>query len=196
MTTQLQIEAKPDVARPASRMTPDKLKSIIARHHFCTLATTSTDGNPHIVAVTYQLVDGHLYVATAISSKKARNIRANPRVAVHIPVRQYPMGPPWSVQFQTTASILEPNDPDLVRLLESGRLQEPPLAPAALAPLKKIAGIGVMKEPDGCFLKVKLPRKIHTYGLGLSFREVMRDLAHGDRTIVVDWAPKSAEGGE
>lgn len=168
---------------PQSRTTPEKLKPIIARRHFCTLATASASGAPHIVGVTYQYVDDHLYIATGAPSKKARNIRENPRVAVHIPVRQYPFGPPWSIQFQGTASVLDNDDPEIVRLLESGKIALPPLLPERL---KKITRFGIIKEPDGCFLKVKPARKIHTYGVGLSLREVFRDLAHADRTVIMD----------
>src|SRR2546422_5756344 len=100
-----------------SRTTPEKLKRIIAKRHFCTLATASAAGAPHIVGVTYQYVDGNLYFATGLDTKKARNIRQNPRVAVHVPVRQYPMGPPWSVQFQGTASVIDRDDPEIVSLL-------------------------------------------------------------------------------
>jgi nitroimidazol reductase NimA-like FMN-containing flavoprotein (pyridoxamine 5'-phosphate oxidase superfamily) len=159
------------------------LKRIIARRHFCTLATASADGAPHIVGVTYQYVDGHLYIATGAPSKKARNIRENPRVAVHIPVRQYPFGPPWSVQFQGVASVLDYDDPKIVRLLESGKIALPPLLPEWL---KKITRFGILKEPDGCFLRIRPAKKIHTYGIGLSFREVFRSLAHADRTVIMD----------
>ena len=168
---------------PHNRTTPEKLKRIIAKRHFCTLATASAGGAPHLVGVTYQYVDGHLYIATGAPSKKARNIRENPRVAVHIPVRQYPMGPPWSVQFQGTASVLDNDDPEIVRLLESGKIVLPPLLPKWL---KKITRVGTLEEPDGCFLKVKPARKIHTYGIGISMREVLRSVAHADRTVIVE----------
>jgi hypothetical protein len=140
------------------------------------------DGTPHIVGVTYQYLDGYLYVATGAHSKKARNIRANARVAVHIPVRQYPVGPPWSVQFQGTASILDIDDPEITGLLRSGHL-------------KRITGHGLLNEPDGCFLKVKPARRIHTYGIGLSLREVVRDIAHGDRTVTLDERMPAEIGG-
>ena len=57
---------------------------------FCTLAT-STGEQPHVVGVLYVAVGGVLYVSTHRTSKKARNVEANPRVAVCIPIRRYPM---------------------------------------------------------------------------------------------------------
>ena len=183
MTTPLPTRKKLKEKEPASRTTPEKLRRIIEKRHFCTLATTSASGAPHIAGVTYQYLDGYLYVATGAYSKKARNIRANPRVAVHIPVRQYPMGSPWSVQFQGTCSVRDKEDSEIVRLLESGKL-------------KSITRFGVLeKEPDGCFLKIKPARKIQTYGLGLSLLEVIRDLPHGDRTVYLDEQTPSRIGG-
>jgi nitroimidazol reductase NimA-like FMN-containing flavoprotein (pyridoxamine 5'-phosphate oxidase superfamily) len=168
MATVSRVATKPK----QTGIAPEKLKRIIASRGFCTLATAAAGGAPHIVGVTYQYVDSNLYIATGAPTKKARNIRENPRVAVHIPVRQYPMGPPWSVQFQGTASVLGRDDPEIVRLLESGKL-------------KKITGHGLLNESDVCFLKVKPARQMHTYGIGLSLREVMRDIAHADRTVTL-----------
>jgi nitroimidazol reductase NimA-like FMN-containing flavoprotein (pyridoxamine 5'-phosphate oxidase superfamily) len=183
MSTPTPVQTTLEQKRPASRTTPDKLRRIIEKRHFCTLATTSASGAPHIAGVTYQYLDGYLYIATGAYSKKARNIRANPRVAVHIPVRQYPFGPPWSVQFRGTCSVLDKDDGEAIRLLESGKL-------------KSITRFGVLeKEPDGCFLKIKPARNIHTYGLGLSLMEVIRDLPHGDRTVILDEQAPSRIGG-
>jgi nitroimidazol reductase NimA-like FMN-containing flavoprotein (pyridoxamine 5'-phosphate oxidase superfamily) len=181
MSTSLATETV-ERQRPATRTTPEKLRRTIAKRHFCTLATASASGAPHIVGVTYQYLDGYLYFATGADTKKVRNIRANPRVAVHIPVRQYPGGPPWSIQFQGAATVLDRDSEEISRLLEAGKL-------------KKITRFGVLKEPDLCFLKIEPARKVHTYGLGLSLLEVMRDLAHSDRTIVLDEPAHGGEGG-
>ncbi len=150
---------------------PEAIKREIVRRSFCTLATASADGAPHAVGINYAFLDGHLYLATSPLSKKVRNIRQNPRVAVYIPVRKYPMGPPWSIQFQGTATVLSRDDPEIVGLLKAGKL-------------KNITRFGLLeKNPDGCFLKVKPARKIHTYGLGIPLLTVLRDTAHGDRTV-------------
>jgi len=166
---------RPNDARAASLA--KKVRKIIAKHGFCSLATVSPDGAPHVVGVNYKYVNGHLYFITYESSKKARNIRSNPKVAIHIAVRQYPLhdlfGPPFSVQFSGTATILSPEDPEIVELLESGKL-------------KSITGHGVLKQPGGCFLKVQPARKIHTYGIGIPALTLIRDVSHGDRTVAVD----------
>ncbi len=151
------------------------VKKEIERRGFCTLATASADGKPHVVGINYALVNGHIYHATSPLSKKVRNIRENPNVAIWIPVRKYPMGPPWSIQFQGTATILLKDDPEIASLLKAGKL-------------KKITRFGVMeKNPDGLFIKVRPARRIHTYGLGIPIRVVLQNTALGDRTVTIEW---------
>jgi nitroimidazol reductase NimA-like FMN-containing flavoprotein (pyridoxamine 5'-phosphate oxidase superfamily) len=154
---------------------PDAIKKEIVRRSFCTLATADADGAPHAVGINYAFVNGHLYLATGRLTKKVSNIRRNPRVAVYIPVRKYPMGPPWSIQFQGTATVLPHDDPEIALLRKAGKL-------------KNITRFGVMEKvgADGCFLKVKPGRKIHTYGLGIPLLTVLRDTSKGDRTVAVD----------
>ena len=144
----------------------------IVRRSFCAFATADADGAPHVVGINYAFVDGHLYLATGRLSKKVRNIRQNPRVAMYIPVRKYPMGPPYSIQFQGTATVLPHDDPEIAGLRKAGKL-------------KNITRFGVMEKvgADGCFLKVKPARKIHTYGLGIPLLTVLRDTSQGDRTV-------------
>jgi len=49
------------------------------------LATTGPDGSPHVVPVWGVLVDGDLFLETgAANTAKARNLAANPAVAVHL----------------------------------------------------------------------------------------------------------------
>lgn len=154
----------------------------IARHHYCTLATSTPNGKPHVVGVQYDFVDGHLYFITYKNTKKVRNISLNQNVAVCIPVPKYPLAPPLSIQFQGTATILEPQDAEIISLLESGKL-------------KKITGHGVLNQPEGCFLKVTPKRKIHTYGLGIPALTLLRDVSHGDRSVSLHEPSPTGKGG-
>ena len=159
-------------ARAAHPSLAMQVQREIVRRSFCTLATADADGAPHAVGINYAFVDGHLYLASGRLTKKVRNIRQNPRVAVFIPVRKYPMGPPWSIQFQGMATVLSHDDPEIAGLRKAGKL-------------KNITRFGVMEKvgADGCFLKVKPARKIHTYGLGIPLLTVLRDTSQGDRTV-------------
>ena len=162
-------------AKAADPSLAKKVQKIIASHSFCSLATATRDGKPHVVGIMYKFVNGHLYFATGISTKKARNIKENPNVSVHIFVRRYtvPVGPPDSLQFSGNAQILSRDDPEIVSLLNAGKL-------------KTITGFGVLKEPDLCFLKVKPSRTMHTYGIGVPLLQFLRDVADADRTVLLD----------
>jgi hypothetical protein len=129
---------------------------------FCTLATTSDAGFPHVAGVLYAAVGTDLYVSTLRWSRKARNVAANPAVAVCIPVRRLPVGPPSSVQFQGRAELLDLDDPGLRRLAASGDL-------------KAVTGHGELELPGGCFLRITPNGRAATYGLGMSLRQFLRD---------------------
>lgn len=134
----------------------------IARQRFCTLATASSSHRPHVAGVLYEAVDTTLYVSTLRSSRKARNIADNPHVGVFIPIRRLPIGPPSSVHFQGVADILDTDDVELRRLVAAGRL-------------KSITGHGELELPGGCFLRIRPVRRLNTYGLGMSIRQLLRD---------------------
>jgi hypothetical protein len=153
---------------------PAQVARAIGRRSFCTLATVSPAGRPHVAGVLYEAVGTTLYVNTLRTSRKARNVAANPEVAVCIPVRRLPLGPPSSAQFQAVAEILAVDDPDVVRLLEAGRL-------------RSITGHGELGEPDGCFLRITPGRRVSTYGLGMPLRRLLRDPLHAAGRV--DLAP-------
>jgi len=146
--------------RPNPR--PEQITKAIARRSFCTLATVSAKSRPHVAGVLYVVEENVLYVSTLRTSRKARNISENPRVFVCIPVRRLPVGPPATVQFSATAELLAPESPDIARLVGMGRL-------------KTITGHGELDLPDGCLLRITPEPTLHTYGLGLSLRQLMRD---------------------
>ncbi len=50
------------------------------------MATAGSDGRPHVAFIAPAFVDGHIWLATHHSSRKFRNLAANPQVAFHWPV--------------------------------------------------------------------------------------------------------------
>jgi hypothetical protein len=148
------------------------IRRAIRRGSFCVLATASAANRPLAVGVLYAPVADSLYIATLGGSAKARHIRENPRVALCIPVRRYPVGPPFSVQFQATAELRSPDDPEIARLLE-GRS------------LKAITSHGELDAPDACFLKITPGRRMASYGLGVPLRELLRDPIAASRSVRV-----------
>ncbi len=147
--------------RTLHRPDADAVLAAIARRTFCTLGTASPSGHPHVAGVLYQAVDGALYVSTEQASRKARNILANPGVAVSVPVRRAPVGPPSTIQFQSTAEVLDLGDPRLRQLAAAGRLAA-------------VTGHGELDLPGGCFVRIPLPRRLLTYGLGMSLARLIR----------------------
>lgn len=165
----IETAPKPDTRQSAALAAA--IKKALQRRHFCVLATSSPNGVPHAVGVQYEFVNGYLYFITFEESKKVRNIRQNAKVAVSIPVPKYPLAPPFSIQFQGTAVLMAPNDPEILSLLKDGKL-------------KKITGHGVLDQPGGCFIRVTPGRRIHSYGLGIPALTLLRDVSHGDRTVL------------
>ena len=149
-------------AGPPAEVPADLVIRAIDRRSFCTLATTSSRGRPHVAGVLYDAVGTDLYVSTLRTSRKARNIAANPSVAVCILVRRLPVGPPSSVQFQGRAELLDLDDPEVRRL-------------AAAGDLKGVTSHGELDLPGGCFVRITPDGRAATYGLGMSLRRLLRD---------------------
>jgi hypothetical protein len=150
----------------------------LAARSFMTLATASSGGIPHAAGVSYALAergddlsDLTLYVNTMRSSRKARNVAATGRAAIVVPVRKVPIGPPFTIQFQADADVVALTDPEIVGLVDAGRL-------------KAVTSHGELDEPDGCFIRLRPRGRIHSYGLGVSVIALARDPLHvGARSI-------------
>lgn len=155
---------------------PAAVRKAITKRSYAVLASTSAAGRPHSAGVLYALADDCLYVSTLRSSRKARNVAASPNVGVVIPVRRLPVGPPSSVQFQTTAEVLDLDDPHIATLATAGRL-------------KAVTGHGELELPGGCLLRIHVPRRVLTYGLGMSLRRLLKDPL--DAAGVTDLQPET-----
>lgn len=55
---------------------------LLTRERVCRVATAGKDGTPHVVPVCHVLADGRVYFGTGTNSQKARNLKANPHMAV------------------------------------------------------------------------------------------------------------------
>lgn len=149
-------------ASPTRGLVIDAMK----RRSFCTLATVSDAGRPHAAGVLYEMVGTDLWVNTIDSSRKARNVAANPHVAVMVPVRRMPVGaPPSAVQFQATARLVPVDDPEVTALLAEGAL-------------KSITSHGELDAPGSVFIHITPGRVAHTYGLGLPLLKLATDPLH------------------
>jgi hypothetical protein len=148
----------PTIAHPD----PTTIRRALERRSVATLATVSTSGRPHAATVLYQCVDDALFVSTDRDSRKARNVADTGVAAVTVFVRRLPVGPPSSVQFQTTGAVLATDDPEIIRLGRTGSID-------------RVTSHGELERAGGCFLRLDLPDRVITYGLGMSLWQLMRN---------------------
>lgn len=157
-------------AETQSKRQREIVRRAIAKSSFCTLATASAANRPHVAGVLYAEADGALYVSTIEHSVKVRNVRANPQVAVTIPMRRLPILPPFTLQFQGTAEILPLDDPRLAALVQRGLL-------------KKVTSHGELELPGGCFVKITPARRVATFGLGVPLLTFIREPFNAGRSV-------------
>ncbi|MGI9164263.1 MAG: pyridoxamine 5'-phosphate oxidase family protein [Mycobacterium sp.] len=62
-------------------MADDEIAEFVARSRTGTMATVGPEGQPHLVAMWYALLDGEIWVETKIKSQKVVNLRRNPKVS-------------------------------------------------------------------------------------------------------------------
>ncbi|MBI3689162.1 MAG: PPOX class F420-dependent oxidoreductase, partial [Mycolicibacterium aromaticivorans] len=62
-------------------MSDAEVADFVARSRTGTMATIGPDGQPHLVAMWYGVLDGEIWVETKAKSQKAVNLRRDPRVS-------------------------------------------------------------------------------------------------------------------
>ena len=65
-------------------MSDDEIADFVARNRTGTMATVGPEGQPHLVAMWYAVVDGDIWIETKVKSQKVVNIRRNARVSFMI----------------------------------------------------------------------------------------------------------------
>jgi general stress protein 26 len=170
-------ETQPTTVDPAQTK---RISKILARRSFCVMSTTSPAGNSHAAGVVFDWADGVMYIHTMRSSRKARNIAANSHVGIVVPARRLPVGPPFTIHFQATATIVAMTDATIRQLLIERKLAS-------------TSGHGALDEPDGCFVRITSNATMHSYGIGVPVRSIIKDPLHaGARTI--RWTQPRATG--
>ncbi|HET6817628.1 MAG TPA: PPOX class F420-dependent oxidoreductase [Mycobacteriales bacterium] len=61
-------------------LTDDELQQLLAGSRTMTMATIGADGQPHLVAMWFALIDGDVCFETKAKSQKAVNLRRDPRI--------------------------------------------------------------------------------------------------------------------
>ena len=62
-------------------MTEAEIGDLLAGTRSMTLATIGPNGQPHLVAMWFALLDGEIYLETKAKSQKAANLRRDPRIS-------------------------------------------------------------------------------------------------------------------
>lgn len=65
-------------------MSDDEVARFLEQSRIATMATVGVDGRPHLVAMWFGLVDGHVCFETKAKSQKAVNLRRDPRITVSV----------------------------------------------------------------------------------------------------------------
>lgn len=139
----------------------------LTKQTFCTLATSSKAGFPHVAGVVYEAVDSgaaapDLWVHTTRSSRKARSIAARGRVAICVPFRRLPVGPPFTIHFQADAELVAMDDAKAQQVMDLGHLGS-------------ITAHGELDLPDGCFVRITPRGTLHSFGPGARILDLIRD---------------------
>ena len=92
-------------------MSDGEITDFVARSRTGTLATVGSDGQPHLVAMWYGIVEGEIWLETKVKSQKVLNIRRNPRVSFLIEDGMT-YDSLRGVSFEGTAEITD--DPDII----------------------------------------------------------------------------------
>lgn len=92
-------------------MSENEINEFVARSRTGTMATVGPDGQPHLVAMWYGVVDGVIWLETKAKSQKVVNLRRNPRVSFLIEDGMT-YDTLRGVSFEGTAEITD--DPDTI----------------------------------------------------------------------------------
>src|SRR5215831_12096 len=62
-------------------MSEDEIADFVVKSRTGTMATIGSDGQPHLTAMWYAVVDGEIWIETKAKSQKAVNLKRDPRVS-------------------------------------------------------------------------------------------------------------------
>jgi hypothetical protein len=147
--------------RPSTEQVWDEL----GKASFAIVSYVTPAGEPRSSGIVYAADGGHLYLAVAPDSWKARQIRDNQQVAVTVPVRRGgPLSllmpiPPATISFHARAVVHPSGSLDLGSV--SKKL-------ISLLPKDRRAATVLELVPEGTFL---------TYGIGVSLKAMLDPVA-------------------
>lgn len=91
-------------------MTDDEVAALLKEHKKLQIATVNRDGSPHLVTMFYALVDDKIAFWTYRTSRKAYNLRRDPRVTCLIETGEDYFELRGLMMYGTVRILTEPND--------------------------------------------------------------------------------------
>ena len=79
----------------------------VGRERVCRVATSSADGQPHLVPVCHVVAGGKLYIGSGDEGAKVRNLKANPKITVTVDLYSDHWGSLKGVMVQGRAKLIE-----------------------------------------------------------------------------------------
>ncbi len=80
---------------------------LLTRERVCRVATVNEGGMPHVVPVCPVLAEGKVYFASGSDSRKVRNLKANPRLALLVDLYSEDWSSLKGVMVQGTVRLLQ-----------------------------------------------------------------------------------------
>jgi coenzyme F420-0:L-glutamate ligase / coenzyme F420-1:gamma-L-glutamate ligase len=84
-----------------------KAAVLVARERVSRVATSSPEGQPHLVPVCHVVAGGKLYIGSGDDGAKVRNLRANPRITVTVDLYSDYWAELKGVMVQGKAKLIE-----------------------------------------------------------------------------------------
>ena len=84
-----------------------KAAKLIAHERVCRVATTGSNGRPHLVPVVHILAGDKIYFGSGDDGRKVQNLRENPQIAITIDLYSEDWSQLRGVMVQGTARLIE-----------------------------------------------------------------------------------------
>ena len=124
----------------------DSMREFLNGRHYATLATLNADGSMHLTPVWYLFEDERLFVETAASDRKVRNISARPEASLLVDGRRKPGAERW-VSASGAAEVIRGERSRAVnakiqrRYLTQAGLEDPRVGPVLAAASEVTIGL-------------------------------------------------------
>jgi hypothetical protein len=131
------------------------VRALLDAHTHKTLATVRRDGSPRVSGTETRLADGELWIGSMWEARKARDLRRDPRFALHSGSAD---PPDWSGDAKLAGVAEEVTDPERVRAINGGGA---PAGPSHLfrLDLREVSTVGLDDSRKALLIRVWTPER-------------------------------------